>query len=52
MGSAVLLGGRFVDVQDLRFQTAKRSVIGCAELQGGIFTDCQEGVFKLQIFQI
>ena len=41
MGSVVLFGGRFADVQELRFQTAKRWVIGCGELQGGLFADCQ-----------
>ena len=29
MSSAVLLGGRFAGVQELRFQTAKRSDICC-----------------------
>ena len=42
MGSAVLLSGRFADVHELRFQTAKRSDVGCAELQGWLLADCQE----------
>ena len=37
MGSAVLQG-----VQELRFQTAKRSDMGCADLQEGRFGDCQD----------
>ena len=28
--------------QELRFQPAKRSVMECAEMQGGLFADCQE----------
>ena len=42
MGSADLQGCRFADVQELLFKNAKRSDIGCAELQGGIIADCQE----------
>ena len=42
MGSAVLLGGRSADVQEFCFQTAKRSDMVCAELQGRVLADCQE----------
>ena len=45
MGSAVLQVVRFADVQELRFQTAKRSDTGCAELQGGLYPNCQESRF-------
>ena len=47
MGSAVLLGGRFTDVQELRFLTAKRSDMSCAELQGVYSLIVKNGVFKL-----
>ena len=30
MGSSVLKGGRFADVEELRFQTAKRWDVDCA----------------------
>ena len=33
--------GRFAEVQDLCFQTAKRSDMGCAELKS-LLADCQE----------
>ena len=49
MGSDVMLGGRYTDVQDLRFQTAKQSVMGCADLQG-TFADCQEWRFQTAKF--
>ena len=42
MGIAVLLGGRFADIQEFWFQTAKRSGMGCAELQGRLLADYQE----------
>ena len=41
MGSAVLVGGRFVDIQDFSFQGAKRSDMDCVILQGGLFAECQ-----------
>ncbi len=34
MGSAVLLGGRYIDVHEFCFETAKRSDIRLLELQG------------------
>ena len=42
MGSAVLLCGRTADVQKFCFQTAIRSDMCSAELQGGLLEDCQE----------
>ena len=42
MGSAVLVGGRSADIQEFCFQAVKRSDMDCAELQGGLFADCQE----------
>ncbi len=42
MGSAVLVGGRFVDIQEFFFETAKLSDMDCVELQEGLFADCQE----------
>ena len=42
MGSAVLLCGRSADFQEICFQTAKRSDMGFAELQGFLLEDCQE----------
>ena len=41
MGSAVLLGDGFTDIQELLFHTAKRLHMGCVELQGCLFVDCQ-----------
>ena len=40
MSSAVLQGGRFADVHELRFHTAKRKDMGCTELKECLFTDC------------
>ena len=40
MDSSVLLDGRSADVQEFCFQTAKRSDIGCADLQGSLFSHC------------
>ena len=45
-GSAVLQGGRFADVQELRFEIAKRSHKDCAELQGCQFADFQGWRFQ------
>ena len=45
MGSAVLVAGRFADVQELVFKTEKSSDIGCAELLGCLFLYCQEWRF-------
>ena len=42
MGSAVMVGGRFDDIQEFCFQAAKRSDMNCAELQGLLLADCQE----------
>ena len=42
MGSAVLVGGRFVDIQEFLFQSAECWDMDCIELQGGLFADCQE----------
>ena len=42
MGSALLVGGRFDDIQEFFFQAAKRSDMNCAELQGLLLADCQE----------
>ena len=52
MGRAVLLGVRYADVQELRFQTKKRSGIIFAELQGCLFADCQERCFQAANVQI
>ena len=41
MSGTVLQSGPFADVQELGFQTAKRSDMGCAELQGGQFSNSQ-----------
>ena len=46
MVSAVLYVVRFAYVKELRFQTEKRSDMGCAELQGGLFADSQEWRFQ------
>ena len=40
MFSAVQVGGRSADIQEFRFQAAKRSELDCAELQGGLNADC------------
>ncbi len=42
MGSAVLVGGRYVDIQDFFFQGANLSDMDCVELQEGLFADYQE----------
>ena len=42
MGSVVVQGGRFHDVHDLRFHTAKRLDMGCAELKDCLFANFQE----------
>ena len=39
MCSSVLQGGQSADVQQLRFETAKRSDMGCAELQVRLLAD-------------
>ena len=41
MGSAVLVVGRFVDIENFPFQSAKRSDRECVELQGRLFADWQ-----------
>ena len=42
MRSALLVGGRFGDIQEFFFQAAKRLYMNCAELKRGLFADCQE----------
>ena len=42
MGSAVLVRGRYIDIQDIIFQGAKLSDMDCNELQECLFADCQE----------
>ena len=42
MSCAVLLGGRFADVQEFCLQPAERPHMVSAELQGGLLADCQE----------
>ncbi len=44
MSSAVLVGGRFVDIQEFFFQ--KRSDMDCVVLQGGLFAYCQKWHFQ------
>ncbi len=38
--------GRFADVQELRFETAKRSDMGCDTLLEGRFDDAKELSFQ------
>ena len=45
MASAVCVGGRFTHIQEFCFQAAKCSDMDCAELQGGLYVDCQEWHF-------
>ena len=40
MGGADLKAGRFAVVQELSFQTAKLSYLGCAQQKGVLFADC------------
>ena len=46
MASAVLQGGEFAEYQELGFQTAKRSYMGCAELKGCRLATSQESHFQ------
>ena len=52
MGSAVLVGVGFVDIQDFSFEGAKRSDMECVELQGCLFADCHEWHFRSANVQI
>ena len=45
MGSAVLVGGRFADIQEI-FSSFKRSDMDCVVLQGGLFADCMKWHFQ------
>ena len=46
MSCAVLLGGRFADVQEFCFQAAKRSDIDCVELESYLFVVFQHCIFR------
>ncbi len=46
MGSAVLVGDGFADIHELCFQAAKRSDMDCADLQLGLFVNCQKWHFQ------
>ena len=46
MCSAIPEGGCFADVQELRLKHENFSDLGCAELQGVLFADCQEWQFQ------
>ena len=46
MGSSALVAVRSDDIQESCFQSAKRSDMDCAELQGCLFADCQEWHFQ------
>ena len=46
MSIAVMQSGRFADDQELRFQTAKSSVMGCATLLEGRFDNSPEKRFQ------
>ena len=46
MVCSVVQVGRFADVQELRFHTAKRLDMGCSELKDCLVVDCQEWRFQ------
>ncbi len=46
MSTAVMNSGQFSDVQELRFETAKRSDMGCATLLEGRFVDAPKSSFQ------
>ena len=46
MGIVVLVGGRYVDIQEFCFKAAKRSNMDCAELQRVLFAVFQEWHFQ------
>ena len=46
MGSAVLVNGQSADIQEFCFQAANHSDMDCAELQGGLFANCQVWHFQ------
>ncbi len=50
MGSAVLVGGRFVDIQEFFFETAKLSDMDCVELHYLLIV--RNGIFRLLNVQI
>ena len=52
MSSAVLEGGRSAYIYELCFQAAKRSDMDCVEVQGGLFDDCTNGIFRSRNVQI
>ena len=52
MGSAVLVVGRFVDIQDFSYQGAKRSDMDCVELKGVYLLIVRKGIFRLLNFGI
>ena len=41
MGSAVLVGCRFDDIQEFCFQAAKRKDMDYDEMEESLFADCQ-----------
>ena len=46
MGSAVLVGGRFDDIQEFCFQAAKHSDLDSTELEGVLFAVRQVWYFE------
>ena len=46
VSSAVLICGRFADIQEMRFKTEKLLDMGCAVMQVILFADCQEWYFQ------
>ena len=52
MCSAVMEDGRSVDIHEFCFQAAKLSDIDCVELQGGLFADCRNSIFRSGNVQI
>ena len=51
MGSAVVVGGRFFDIQEFCFQAAKCSDMDCVERPGVYLRIVRNGIFCLETFK-
>ena len=51
MYSAALLGSLYADIHEFSFQAAKRADMDCVEVQGRLFADSQNGIFRFETFR-
>ena len=52
MGSAVLEGGLSADIHEICFQAAKLLNMDSVELQGGLFVDSLDSIFRSRTFKV